>query len=692
MLCLAALIWCIPHTGLAQWTRCQNLWGGGPTSIRAYNDTLYVSAATGVYRSTDGATSWQPIGPPGYQATFVKKVHGILFAGVTPIRGQPYHVIMKSTNEGATWEAPSTPLDIAKPWGFSVVDIGSQGERLYLSVSSSDLQYVSDDLGATWKSTPGDVPPFLVTAFHLRGDTLFAGTDAGLRARVSPHAPWELRCELSKTGSTATMTDMGRYLFRLDNQIKRSTDGGRTWKNIAFLGSGGTIARYKDLLFVAQPNGTIYRSSDSGTSWLPYLKLPGKPYHPVYTNNGIIVGLDVPYATVYRVGSDGDITRMDSGITRTTTGIIARFGDDVAYLDPDAAISSDAGETWVRIHSTFDTALTYGHIVRVGSTLFAAGKRLIRSTDNGVTWEKLPVDTTMQREPYAGIAVLGNDIYLATNGHGVWRTRDIGSTWERIFWQPKTPNLRMTKAGSTLYLNKSDNSNSPDIWYRSRDSAKTWDTLPDPIAGGYNNWWHHTRMAVLESGTILMVNKDGREVFRSTNDGDTWEMISMGYFTMNDIQARGRVAIASVYRGTLISTDEWRTWSLLDSTQFETTPYIALMRNTLLASTPKSGVWRLPILTESVPSSATVTALDIRAVPNPSAGTFTVHLPPATCAEATMDLFDVIGRRVAVIPVDAGGATTGTIHVELGALPNGIYLLRFQCDGGPRVLPVQIIR
>lgn len=142
-------------------------------------DVVFAATNSGIYRSTDGGSSWGT----SYAATLGQRVQHLvanplnfntLYAGVNPAG------VLKSTNRGVSWVSASS--------GFS-------GERTELAVSEvdtnrvfasvdGDFMYFTTDGAANWKSVNMSIPDFLggqgwydntIIAHPYHADTVFVG-------------------------------------------------------------------------------------------------------------------------------------------------------------------------------------------------------------------------------------------------------------------------------------------------------------------------------------------------------------------------------------------------------------------------------------------------------------------------------------------------------------------------------------
>ncbi|RMF23681.1 MAG: HYR domain-containing protein, partial [Bacteroidetes bacterium] len=70
--------------------------------------------------------------------------------------------------------------------------------------------------------------------------------------------------------------------------------------------------------------------------------------------------------------------------------------------------------------------------------------------------------------------------------------------------------------------------------------------------------------------------------------------------------------------------------------------------------------------------------LALEVLPNPNTGSFLLHWQLERAAEAQVELFDILGRKVLLLPVEG---RSGTLPLHLPNPAPGVYLLRFTLDG-----------
>ena len=96
-----------------------------------------------------------------------------------------------------------------------------------------------------------------------------------------------------------------------------------------------------------------------------------------------------------------------------------------------------------------------------------------------------------------------------------------------------------------------------------------------------------------------------------------------------------------------------------------------------------AGPW---LVTEISPAAvegpvATSVSDAMRVSPNPARSSVRIEYRSLTDAPGTVELFDLLGRRVRQVPVEAGSAGIRSVAIDVGDLPAGTYFCRAQADG-----------
>jgi hypothetical protein len=145
-------------------------------------------------------------------------------------------------------------------------------------------------------------------------------------------------------------------------------------------------------------------------------------------------------------------------------------------------------------------------------TVFTDG--IYRSTDDGLHWDKLNLGLTAFK--FNSLTRINGAIFAASQSGGVYRSLDNGKTWQTANVGLAGDNLfaqTIIEHNGKIYLGTIRST------FRSSDMGDTWTKLPGlPSEAGPQ------KLGV--SGSTLFANFGSFGIFRSTNDGDTWTIVS----------------------------------------------------------------------------------------------------------------------------------------------------------------------
>ena len=361
----------------------------------------------GIYRSKNGGRTWERIHFVSRDAGAVDLAMDptnprILYASFWRVRRTPYSLesggpgssLWKSTDGGDTWteltKKPGLPKGTLGIIGITVS--ASNPDNLYAIVEAEDGGvFRSKDGGATWTRT---------------------NEDRSLRQR----AWYYTRIYADPQDEEA--------VYVVNVQFHRSKDGGRTFTTIR-TPHGDNHDLWIDpadpLRMVESNDGGANVSVDGGRTWTPQSNQPTSQIYRVSTDN------DFPYR-ILGAQQDNSALRIRS---RSTTGRGIGFNDweetaggesghivadpddpDIVYggsyggflsrVDhrtgelrdvnpwPDDPMGWGAAELEVRFQWNFPILFS----PHDGNTLYAAGNRLFRSTDEGQSWQPISPDLT----------------------------------------------------------------------------------------------------------------------------------------------------------------------------------------------------------------------------------------------------------------------------------------------------------
>ncbi|GAA3487036.1 S8 family serine peptidase [Streptomyces cremeus] len=395
---------------------------------------LALVPGTGVRGSYDKGRTWSTVLPLKEGGNGLSASGGDLYLRALFGAGQV------SRDHGRTWQPAQAPSRAAIPmdydrWADGSVTVSSEQDGLYRG--SAD---------ATGYRRIG-VQGLTTLALAAGGDHLLAGTVSGTyRTRIPVAGPeWGQSGAEGMTGrltshlavspkDTAVVWQVRRTATGLF-EVSRSGDAGRTWQ------VKGTSSEVPTSILVhpADPDRVavgfrsifgdgLYSTTDGGRTWKnlfherSFDAMAGDPRDPRRLWLGNASGL-------YR-SDDGGVTK-----TKVADGPVSSLTTDGRRLvvgGESIRVSTDDGRTF-RTADTGPLAVHVSDLLRVGGTLYAAttssrasglvqgGRGVLRSTDNGRTWEN--VSSGLQNTDTTKLAAArdGRTLYVGTVDGGVHR-------------------------------------------------------------------------------------------------------------------------------------------------------------------------------------------------------------------------------------------------------------------------------
>jgi len=225
----------------------------------------------GIYRTTNGGGSWQPVG----RSVVYPRIRGFAFSRSSP--GTVYagtdQGIYRSTNGGANWTSISgtllaqrVVLSIAiHPSSPNTVFAGSAGHGIYKTTNG----------GATWTFTGRTgyayefaIDPLNSKFLYLVADGFWKSTDGG--ATWSALSPGATVLALALDPRKSGVLYAGTY----NSGVYKSTDGGATW---SAANKGLTALEVRKIALARTSSATIYaatlldgvfRTKNGGANWV----------------------------------------------------------------------------------------------------------------------------------------------------------------------------------------------------------------------------------------------------------------------------------------------------------------------------------------------------------------------------------------------------------------------------------------
>ena len=556
----------------------------------------------GIFKSTDGGTTWKQVGLSDVQQVGRLVVHPkdpnvVFVAGL----GHPYGAnaergIFRTTNGGATWEK------------VLYVNENTGGIQVELDPTNPQVVY-----GVLWEHREG---PWENASFSGPNSGLYKSTDGGTR--------WtQLKGGLPSTGGRICLgispSDSNRLYAAVMGQGRgaegfyRSNDGGQSWTLVSTDDRLGLDVRVHpknpDVVFVA--NIASYRSDDGGKTWTSIKGAPGgDDYQRIWINplqpevmlftadQGAIVTVNggrtwsswynQPTAQLYHVATDNQFPYWVYGGQQESGAIgIASRGnggqisfrdwigvgvDEYAYVAPDP---QDPNIVYGGRVMRFDRRT--GQSQNVAPEALRSGKyRILRTM------------------PLLFHPADPKTLFFATNV--LWKTTSGGASWEIIspdlsrehpdvpdsIGVYRTPAMNMMARRGVIYAVSPSPRDVNVIWAGTddglvqvtRDGGKSWTNVTPPELRSWD------KVSQIDAGhfdantAYISVNAIRRDdmrphIYRTHDGGHTWTRIVNGVREMGpvnavreDPKARG-LLFAGTEREVVFSVDDGEHWQSL---------------------------------------------------------------------------------------------------------------------------------
>lgn len=420
------------------------------------------------------------------------------------------------------------------------------------------------------------------------------------------------------------------------------------------------------------PHALVTRRRSAETSWVRSLLIPAlatfSVASPALAQWSRVD--EVPVVNIYSVWANGST--------------IAAGSDSTAF------VSTDTGATWTQT-STIAPGTTAVKAVRLRSGLLYAGayrRGVFVSNDMGTTWQGynqgLSGAFADQQLNISDLLFRGDTLYAATEGAGVWiRNLADGGTWSRYGALEQAAYTEGVDVSDTRLFAATGNNG--DAYYRDPGDLDWTMTL---LLNGTTAAGLAPTSVVWTGRSWLVGTNIG--VFRSPTGQEPWTHTDFGlrplFFTSFTLTHGIVFTHFASNQGTGIeySRDDGVTWQVLDRQPATFTYAIEAVGDQLYAARV-DGLWRRSITTiteapdPGVGVSASLHFTILARRPSQDDVHFEFQLPRS--GRARIDIFDVTGRRVAIVVNESLGAGPNEVRWSVRGLASGIYLARLSALG-----------
>ena len=577
------------------------------------NNQRSVAYGDGVYKSTDGGSSWTNVGLKasehiGMIAVHPKNSNIVWVAAYGPLwssggeRG-----IYKTTDGGTTWRRV---LNVSEHTGFNEVHLDPRNPNILFATAHQRRRHVhtyvsggpesglwkSEDGGETWSEVKNGIPggdkgrlslaisPVNPDLHYLmvEGHGTYRSTNRGASySKRSDHATsGNYYVELIASRSDANT------LYSMDTYVQWSEDGGATFKRL-----GEKNKHVDNHAFWQNPSnpkhlllgcdGGIYETWDHGVAWHYKESLPitqfyrvsvdnAEPFYGIYGGTQDNFSLGGPSRTLNDrgiVNSDWYVTQTGDGFesqidpsdpnivyAQAQYGGLQRFDKKSGEGVPIKPIEPAGGKAW---RWNWDAPLLISP--HDSKTLYFAANVVFKSTNRGNSWTAISGDLSRQLDRHL-IPVMGK-----IQGLDAIAYKQSTSMWGTITALHESPKVRGLLAVGT----------DDGLIHVSSDAGANWTKLdklpgiPDLTFVNDVKWSQHSADVLY---AVFNNHKNGDfkpYLMVSKNRGKTWEALSTGlpqrgstYVIAEDHKDASLLFVGTEF-GVFSSTDGGLTWTEL---------------------------------------------------------------------------------------------------------------------------------
>lgn len=519
------------------------------------------SPERGVFRSKDGGKTWERVlfrdeKTGAVDLTMDPNNPDVLYAGLweafrTPhslSSGGPGSGLYKSTDGGTTWtEISHNPGLPAGLWGKVGVAVSpADGKRVYAIVENEKGGvFVSDDAGATWTAVNSErrlrqrafyysriyADPKDRNTVYVLNTGFYRSTDGGktYRSIRVPHG--------DNHDLWIAANDAKRMINSNDGGANVSVNGGETWTNQAY----PTAQFYNVFVTSHVPYHVCGAQQDNSTACVPSTGTGDELYDVGGGESGYIAP-DPRNPNVFYAGSYGGLlTRYD------------RAADASRAVNPwpDNPMGYSAIDIKERFQWTFPIVFSPVD----PQVLYAGSQRVWKTTNGGQSWTAISPDLTRHDpatlgpsggpitldqtgvETYATVFTIApspHDINLLWAGSDdgfVQVTQDGGRTWQNVTPKdlPEFARISLIEASphkkGTAYVaaNRYQRNDRAPYVYRTDDFGRSWTKIVGGLPG--NDFARAIREDIKRPGLLYLGTETG--IFVSFNDGASWQSLRL---------------------------------------------------------------------------------------------------------------------------------------------------------------------
>jgi len=455
-------------------------WNQPTTNVVAQGATLLLTGSDRTVRKWTGSAwkQWGTTGDVVHQLAIDPNNPSIVYAS---INGGPYNYdLAGSTDGGKTFQAIAYPLLGMQSLAFS----SAHPDRLYLSGDESTV-YITADGNAAPATTEvpldNDIRHLYVESNGAGDDRCWTADDQGIHVVEACSDPKGKVVGLGGgmqttlvTGFAISANEKSLVAMLQDFSSYGSDDGGKTWQPLPAFEDGAAACSPTDPLRCYEFESDWFVSTNGVSDMKQVEKIDG----PIYEAQVIAFDAANPSNLFVVAGSGTVYASSDAGSSVHPTSWPFSAARLVA-VDPSAAthvivddtkaglsVSTNGGKTWAASDGVADLDARFVAIHPYdGQSVFLMGKNtagdlvVVKSTDGGLSFSGTPLYQVPDGEPMglafnqikSGTPMLA----LATEYQGAFLSSDLAQTWTRLDTPTELITHKFTSLqwlGGRLYL------------------------------------------------------------------------------------------------------------------------------------------------------------------------------------------------------------------------------------------------
>jgi photosystem II stability/assembly factor-like uncharacterized protein len=345
----------------------------GADSFSANGSTIYLGSSSKVFKSTDLGLTWIDV------STGLGKgvIEALLFDGTNLFAGTPADAagVYRSTNGGASWE----PVAAGLPIGKTIRSLISFGAYVFAGTEGDGI-YRSSDHGDTWAKTDINntlLAQALVLTFCAKDNALFAGATNGIYKSTDGGATFQRTLDgfppnigvfaWSLTVSGGNVVAAVTVLFSPSEALAGifySPDNGSTWQQatlpivptaVTAVASDGSSLAYAGVFGQSSSVKGLYKSTDAGVTWSQRPALNVDIERLAAKGSNVLAGglfaayYSIDFGENWNFSSPPGNCPFGCGIFTYTFRDNSIFAGDTAGM----FFSTDSGASWIPVNEGF---------------------------------------------------------------------------------------------------------------------------------------------------------------------------------------------------------------------------------------------------------------------------------------------------------------------------------------------------